>query len=176
MARRAFLVCLGLVGAPLATKALRAQAPNIAWVWSTHCRTPTYIAISLRLDGRTLYRGSIPICRWEKRFMNGQLQFRFTPGRPLVWYGYRSDADDSTQGPGDTTAASTPFHADLWEAGGERDYILLGFAASARDGIHMNAIHFVYPDRASSTTMATGLVLETRPETRRAGTEPSAGP
>ena len=175
MVRRAFLVCFGLLAAPLATTGLHAQAHAIAWVWSTHCHNPSSIALSLRLDGRILYRGSIPICRWEKRFMNGRLHFRFSPPRPLVWYGYRSDAEDSTQGPGDTTAANTSFEVEMWEAGGETDAVLLGFAAVAKDGIHMNAIHFLYPDKASSTTMAPGLVLETRPETRRAGPAPPAG-
>src|SRR5205823_3529529 len=84
--------------------------------------------------------------------------------RPIIWYGYRSGDGDSTKDIGDTTAANTPFEIDLWQAGGETDAIEVGFQAVARDGLHANAIHWLWPTKRSTTTMAPGLVLETWPD------------
>jgi hypothetical protein len=135
-------------------------------VWNAECHDPSIIAIRLRLDDRTLYRNSMPICRWESRFEKERSSFRFTPSRALVWYGYRSDEGDSSKDPGDTTAANTPFEVDFWQAGGELDAIELGVTADAPDGLHMNTIHILVPGKRSHTTLAPGLTLETWPEGR----------
>ena len=161
---RPVAVALGIARA--VPVALHAQNHDTVWVWNARCYDPTVIAILVHLDGRPVYRSTMPICRWERRFEKGRASFRFTPQRPLVWYGYRSDEGDSTPDVGDTTAANTPFEIDLWQAGGETDAIELGFQALARDGLHMNSIHFVWPTKPGATTMAPGLVLETWPEPR----------
>ena len=125
------------------------------------------IGLRIRLDSATLHRSSIPICRWERRFEQGKIIVRFTPHRPLVWYGYRTEEGDSTKDPGDTTAANTPFELDLWQAGGEPNAIELGVAAAAGDTLHMNMIHMLWPGQRSETILSPGLVLETWPEARR---------
>ena len=132
------------------------------WVWSSHCDRPTSIAIRVRLDERVIYTDSIPVCRAARGLADGHLSFRFTSPRSVVWFGYRSGSD-SGQDKGDTTAAKTPFEVDLWQAGGEAEGIELGFSASAPDGLHMNTIHLLSPTKRSETTMAAGLLLETRP-------------
>jgi len=98
------------------------------------------------------------------RLREGKASFRFTPARPLIWYGYRSDPGDGSEDPGDTTAAGTTLDVDFWQAGGETDWIELGYAVDASDGLHMNSILLLSPTRPSATTMAPGLVLETWPE------------
>ena len=135
------------------------------WVWTSRCDRPTSIAIRVRLDQTVIYTKSISICRAERALADGKLSFRFTSPRPVVWFGYRSEPD-SGQDIGDTTAANTPFEVDLWQAGGEVDGIELGFSATAPDGLHMNTIHLLSPIRRSETTVATGMVLETRPVSR----------
>ena len=117
----------------------------------------------MRLDGTILYRSTMPICRWERRFETEKGSFRFTPSRALVWYGYRSEGN-SAKDPGDTSAAGTPFEVDLWQAGGEVDAIELGVTADAPDGLHMNTIHMLLPEQRSQTILSPGLVLETWPE------------
>jgi hypothetical protein len=152
-----------LMSTSVGAMSLQAQEHDTVWVWNPRCRSPTIIAIRVRLDAATVYRGSIPICRWERRFEKGKARFRFTPRRPLVWYGYRSDEGTSAGDVGDTTAANTPVEIDLWQAGGETDGIELGFTALANDSLHMNSIHVLSPTKPRATTMAPGLVLETWP-------------
>jgi hypothetical protein len=156
------------VAATLGAALLNAQVQDTVWVWNAKCHRPSMIAIRVRLDGTSVYRSSIPICRRKRRFEKGKGAFRFTPTRALVWYGYRSDEGDSTKDVGDTTAANTPFEVDLWQAGGEVDAIDLGVTADAPDGLHMNTIHMLWPGKRSQTTLAPGLLLETWPEGSRA--------
>ncbi len=174
--RTGLIASFVLVSMSLGASAIHAQDHDTVWVWNARCHDPTIIAIRVRLDGKPVYRSSIPICRWERQFEKGRAGFRFTSRRPLVWYGYRSDEDDSTRDVGDTTAANTPFEIDLWQAGGETDAIELGFTALASDGLHMNSIHLLSPKKPSSTTMTPGLVLETWPEDHRGHGTRSGGP
>ena len=161
--RMAVITCFVLVSTSLVAPPLRAQEQDTVWVWNAQCHAPTIIAIRVRLDEATVYRSSLPICRWQRRFEKGRASFRFTSRRPLFWHGYRSDQGDSTRDVGDTTAANTPFEIDLWQAGGEADAIELGFTVLASDGLHMNSIHMLWPTKPGTTTMAPGLVLETWP-------------
>jgi hypothetical protein len=155
-----FLAAVGLAGSVSA----QAEDHDIVWVWNPQCPAPVSIALRVRLDGKTLYATSLPLCRWERRFEDGKAGFQFTPVRPLIWYGYRSGEGDGKQDPGDPTSAGTTLRIDFWQAGGESDVIELGYSVAAKDGLHMNSIHLLSPTAASATTMAPGLVLETRPE------------
>ena len=155
--RRSFLVAQALVAGWAAV--LHAQEHDTVWVWNARCHGPTMIVISVRLDSTTLYRRSVPICRWERRFESGKSSFRFTSPRALIWFGYRSDED--------TTPAKTPFEVKLWQAGGEGGAIELGVVADAPDGLHMNAIHMLLPDERNETTLADGFVLVTWPDSSR---------
>jgi len=162
------LLSLAVVAAMLSATGLLAQEHDTVLVWNAECHHPSIIAIRVRLDSTTLYRSSIPTCRWGPGREKGKSSFRFTPRRALVWYGYRSDEGGSTKKDvGDTTAAGTPFEIDLWQAGGEVDAIKLGVTATAHDGLHMNTIHVLRPGRRGRTTLALGLVLETWPEAGR---------
>ena len=154
---------------------LAGQGRDTVWVWNAACHHPSMIAVQVRLDSTTLFHCSIPICRMERRFENGKASFRFTPRRALVWYGYRSEEDESGKDPGDTTAANTPFEIRLWQAGGEVDAMELGVAAVAPDGLHMNTIHMLSPIERSETELATGLMLTSRPE-RRANVRRTSNP
>jgi hypothetical protein len=158
-----FVVAVGLV----CSFSARADENDIVWVWNPRCPRPMHVALRVRLDGKTMYATSLPLCRWERRFEDGKASFQFTPGRSLIWYGYRSDEGEGKKDPGDPTAAGTPLRVDFWQAGGESDVIELGYSVSANDGLHMNSIHLLSPTAASTTTMASGLLLETRPERKQ---------
>src|SRR5438094_5689340 len=146
----------------LSATGLLAQEHDTVWVWNAECQNPSIIAIRVRLDSTTLYRSSIPTCRWERGREKGKSSFRFTPRRALVWYGYRSDEGDSTkEDVGDTTAAGTPFKIDRWQAGGEVDGKKVVVSASAEDGLHMNRSQVLRPGSGSRTTIAPGPGLET---------------
>jgi len=154
---------LTLIASAAATP-LAAQGRDTVWVWNAACHHPSMIAVQVRLDRTTLFHRSIPICRMERTSENGKASFRFTPRRALVWYGYRSEEDESGKDPGDTTAANTPFEIRLWQAGGEVDAIELGIAAVAPDGLHMNTIHMLSSTERSETELATGLMLTSWPD------------
>jgi hypothetical protein len=146
------------------TATASAQDNDNVWVWNQQCSNPTTVTLRVRLDDTTIFSKSIPICRWERKFEEGNDSFHFTPTRTIIWYGYRSDESDGTKDPGDSTAAGTPLIVEFWQAGGEKDAIELGYSVSASDGLHMNSIHLLSPTQKSATTMAPGLVLETLPE------------
>lgn len=153
------MVGLVLTAAPTAQESV--------WVWNPQCVRPLKVALRVRLDGHTLYATTLPLCRWGRQFEKGTASFRFTPRRPLVWYGYRSDEGHGTKDPGDTTPAGTTLEVEFWQAGGESGDIEMGYTVGASDGLHMNAVHFVSPTGKRTSTMAPGLVVETWPEQRR---------
>lgn len=155
-----FVVAVGLA----CSFSARADGHDIVWVWNPKCPTPIFVALRVRLDGKTMYATSLPLCRWERRLEDGKASFRFTLGRPLIRYGYRSDDGDGKKDPGDPTPAGTTLRIDFWQAGSESDGIELGYSVASNDGLHMNSIHVLSPTAASTTTMAPGLLLETRPE------------
>jgi hypothetical protein len=145
------------------TSSAGAQNQELVWVWNERCQEQTTVALEVRFDGKTIYFAQLPVCKWEREFEKGKGSFRFTPARPLVWYGYRSDEGDGSTDPGDTTPAGTELEVDFWQAGGEEDAIDLGYSVAASDGLHMNSLHMLSPTEKSTTTMAPGLVLETQP-------------
>jgi hypothetical protein len=103
-----------------------AQDHDLVWVWNQRCPKPTTVTLQFRLDGMIIYSTSLPLCRWEREFEKGKASFRFTPARPLAWYGYRSDKGDGTNDPGDMTAAGATLEVNFWQAGGEKGAIELG--------------------------------------------------
>ncbi len=156
------LVAVFLAAAP----SIEAHDHERVWVWNSRCQTPTRVALRVLLDGTAVYSTSLTLCQWEREFEKGKATFRFSPPRPLVWYGYRNDEGDGKPDSGDTTAAGTTLEIDFWQAGGEPDVIELGYTVAASDGLRMNSIHLLYPAERRTTTMAPGLVLETAPETK----------
>jgi len=146
------------------TPAARAQDQDRVWVWSRRCPHPTNVALRVRLDGKTIYATVLPLCQWEGRFGDAKASFRFTPVRPLVWYGYRSDEGEGAKDPGDPTPAGTTLEVQFWQAGSEPAVVLLGYVARTGRYIYMNSIHFLSPVEKSIAIMAPGLVLETYPQ------------
>src|SRR2546429_9894494 len=103
----------------LSATGLLAQEHDTVWVWNAECHNPSIIAIRVRLDSTTLYRSSIPTCRWERGREQGKNSFGFTARRALVWDGYRSGEGDSPKKDvGDKSPGGTPFSIRSWAAGG----------------------------------------------------------
>jgi hypothetical protein len=150
-----------LAAALLTAIAAHADDQDMVWVWNSQCAAPTRVVLRVRLDGKKVYSTSIPLCLWSRKLDDGKASFTFTPSKKLVWYGYRSY---TTEDLGDPIPAGTALTVNFWQAGGETDTIELGYSVEARDGIHMNSVHLLSPISVRTTTMAPGLVLETRPE------------
>jgi hypothetical protein len=142
----------------LASPALASEEGPV-WFWFAECGGPT-MRLEVQLDQKVIYTSSFPLCRAERSstYSDGQkskLQFSFTPGRPIVWTGYR-DEDDTT-GPGQA------LEGDIWLAGADPDDMMLGVGFIAEDTIYMNTIHIAYPDKPSQTEIASGLTVLTTP-------------
>jgi hypothetical protein len=156
--RKCFVLCLWLVATLLAPVRLLAQQHDTVWAWFTRCRQPKNVALDVRLDRRVVYHSSFPICHVErKNEPQRRLEFSFNAPTSIVWKGYRSDE-------GDTTAANTKFEVSVWQAGGDPDDLLLGVGVSAVDGLHMNTILIVRPDKSSLDQLADGLSVGTHPQ------------
>lgn len=150
------LVAASAIFAPCAL----AQSSDIVWVWSSKCHAPTYVALRVKLDGKTIYAKALPLCRWERQFENGKASFQFRPRRELIWYGYRSDK-------GDPSPADVPLTVDFWEAEGDPTDVLLGYSVASAHRIYMNSIYILWPERKGSLVMAPSLVLLTMPDGKR---------
>jgi len=142
----------------------RAQDTDRVWVWNRHCQAPVDISLRVRLDGKAVYATTLHLCRSGRALEPGKASFQFNPGRPVVWYGYRTGSEDGRVDPGDPTPAGTPLTVDFWQASGEADVIVLGYSVVAGNEIHMNSLHILSPTQTVTTTMAPGLVLETGPK------------
>jgi hypothetical protein len=156
-ATKSFVLHVWLVATLLAPAPLLAQQSDTVWAWFTRCRQPRNVALDVRLDLRLVYHSSFPICRVERKLEpQKRLEFSFKAPKAIVWKGYRSDE-------GDTTVAHTDFKVSIWQAGGDPDDLLLGIGVSAADGLHMNTILIVWPDKANLDQLADGLSVTSRP-------------
>ena len=142
----------------------KAEGNDIVWVWNQQCPKPTNVMLKVLLDDKIIYSTSLSLCRWGREFENGKVSFRFTPKRTLIWYGYQSDEGDGKKDTGDSSPASATLKVEFWQAGGETDFIELGYTVDDGDRLYINSIHILSPTRRSKTTMAPGLILETWPE------------
>jgi hypothetical protein len=129
------------------------------WFWFANCGARALV-LDVKLDGATLYSSTIPICQAtrdgaESQGESRKVSFPFRPHRAIKWSGYR-DSDV-------TTDASRPLHVDLWQAGADPNDLLIGVSVSDGKSIYMNTIYIAYPEKRSSTEIATGLVISTRP-------------
>lgn len=83
------------------------------------------------------------------------ISLRMKPNRAIKWEGYRDDNP--------VTRAGYSLTVDLWEAGADPDDLLIGVSVSDGHQIYMNTIYVAFPDKPSSTEIATGLVVSTQP-------------
>ena len=79
------LISVALAAATGKPTAARAQGSDSVWVWNDKCPNPTSVRIRVRLDSATVYHTSIHICRWARQWELGELSFRYSPARQLVW-------------------------------------------------------------------------------------------
>ncbi len=123
------------------------------------------MSLEVKLDGRTLYKSTFPLCRAsrgssESQGESGRVQFSFRPGRAIKWLGYRDAAE--------TTGADQLIEADLWQAGADPDDLLIGVSFASGSRIYMNTVVVAHPGRRETTTVAEGLVVTTFPPGRTA--------
>jgi hypothetical protein len=154
------LVVIGLSYA-LITPTFAAQEPPV-WFWFATCGGPS-LTLEMRFDKVTVEKVTLPLCRSLRSSAGSQGQtasiaFSLTPGRAIVWSGYR-DASDRTR-------AGQVLDVDIWQAGADPDALMLGVSVVTARRSLMNTVHIAHPDRRDESTIAPGLTLATYPASR----------
>ena len=127
----------------------RAETPENAWTWSKRCGGNHKLGVTVRLKRKVLYSGVLRICRGSRNATDGRAQFHFSGGH-LFQGQYRTRSTDAIQG-------------DIWQAGGERDALILGISFDTKNRILLNTLHIARPDRQESSELDKGLSITTSP-------------
>lgn len=118
-------------------------------VWFGNCDNPKRIAIEVQLDGATISKFVVPVCKLPRTAEDAQKLLKFT-----VTETHRSLFGEPK---------GQQLEGNIWEAGGDPDDLLLGVSFTADNRIWLNSIAIVYPNKRSRSELATGLVMITYP-------------
>lgn len=131
----------------------RTKAADNVWIWSRGCLGGYELGVTVRLGSKVLQHAVLPICQGSRDAEDGRLRFRIA-GSDLRLHGYDTGPSDSIE-------------ADIWQAGGEPDALILGFSLDAAGDSRVNTLHIAKPDRRVSSDLGRGLTLTTYPILRR---------
>jgi len=137
------------------------NAAGSIWAWNVQCGASA-LFIELKLDGHSIHHVAVPICRQPGSQQSAaagtrKVSFSITPNRPIIWHGYRDRED--------VAAAGAPLAIELWQAGADMDTLMLGVAASdpVSNSVYMKTVHMAKVDKDSTTDIARGLIIFSRP-------------
>ena len=166
--RLLFLVsapALALVPVPLSGQA-RTTAPNeVVWHWFGACASGDSLVLEVQLDGKSLYNSTFPICQVRRS------EIKPEPQQRILEFPFNAEPQRfRTQ---DRATGTQPIAGNVWEAGGERDAILLGVSFATEHQVLLNTIHVARAHSASRSERVRGLVITTRPVLRGGRTPPN---
>lgn len=152
--RPLILILAAFLGLPIIAQQPGAQQESdIVWTWSAQCDTKQQLRVTVHLQSKLLYEGLLPICRGNRDAENGRAEFHFSSGQ--VFGGeYRARKRDSIEG-------------DIWQAGGEKDALVLGISLATKKQVMLNTLHIASPDKKTSAELDKGLFITTTPMTTR---------
>ena len=142
-----------LVAAPAVTQSSASENGDVVWTWSKRCNGDHKLGVTVRLDGKVLYRGVLPICRGSRDAENGRVEFHFAGGHTFQGE-YRTRSTDTIEG-------------DIWQAGGESDALILGVSFDGGKQVLLNTLHIARVEKQTSSELDKGLVITTDPVTIR---------
>jgi hypothetical protein len=158
--KRASDTCMALVFTFLIAASTVAQGPGSGlgaregvWIWSNRCMGDHRLDVTLRIGSKVLDHALLPICQGNRDTEDGRLSFHI-PGSELLRHGYSTRSSDSIE-------------ADLWQAGGDPDALILGFSLESTSHIHLNTLHIAKPDAKVSSDLGKGLSITTFPIARK---------
>ncbi len=148
------LLLAASLGLPLvAQRPASQQGADIVWTWSKQCDTKQQLKVTVRLESKILYEGLLPICRGNRGAEDGRAEFHFLSDH--VFGGeYRARKRDSIEG-------------DIWQAGGEKDALMLGISLATKRQVMLNTLHLARTDRQTSAELDRGLYITAAPITSR---------
>jgi|HubBroStandDraft_6_1064221.scaffolds.fasta_scaffold785582_1 hypothetical protein len=131
------------------------QAENV-WFWFGDCPEPKLMGVQVLLDGKSVHQSHFRACQMNRTAPNTEREqkvrtpFHFSGGHTFqgTYYTKKTETIEGT----------------LWQAGADRDDILLGVSLVAHEQVLLNTIHIVRPGKPTETILDAGLVIKTYPE------------
>jgi hypothetical protein len=128
-----------------------------AWHWFEDCADKTMMAVEVKVDGKSVFKSSFPICKSGSTPANDRngkqkiLAFTFKGGRKFQGE-YQTSGEDIVEG-------------NIWQAGADSDDLLLGisFVSRKQNQILLNTIQVAPPDRRSVEEVDPGIFVQTSP-------------
>ena len=132
-------------------------AGEYVWHWSNQCRNPKRIGVAVILNGDTVYKSIIPVCRIKSVDLGSgekQATLSFTlRDRKRTLFG---------------EPIGTPSDWSIWEAESESGSITLGVSALQGKRVLLNTLHTAKTDAVLESRFAQRLVVKTFAATRAA--------
>src|SRR5712671_7432750 len=147
MAHRAWLFSsVASLAFALIPVSLPAQGPvsardAVVWHWFGSCTGGDSMVVEVSLDGKPLYSSTFPICRVRRRDIKPEPQQRLLE--------FRFDGVPRRFGPRDRSTQPQSIGANIWEAGGDPDAILLGVSFATAQQVLLNMVHVAHAKSAS---------------------------
>ncbi len=144
-----------VVNIPCGALSAQLSTPDeVVWHWFNKCGDAKKLTVEITLNNKSIYKSSFPICQLRR----GDISYDPDPKR-LVFILEKAEKqslfgelkDESLEG-------------NIWKAGGDSNYIILGVSFSAKKRVWLNTLHIAYPDKASNSVMANDLIIDTYPE------------
>jgi hypothetical protein len=134
-------------------KAVDPPPAEPTWEWLKTCKAGKRMRIELVMNGAVIHRSSFPICRMVRNVEPPQkrIEFSFTGG-----YVFQGEYH---------TKKTQRIEASFWQAGTERNTLLLGVSFTSDNQILLNTIHVANVNRASTSEIDRGIVVRTFPST-----------
>ena len=141
--------------------ALPQGSPNVSsvwdealWHWFQNCSENKAMRLEVLLNGKIIYRSSFPICRANSVPTPAEgrqriIAFSFKGGH--VFQGEYH------------TARTQIIEGNIWQAGADRDAMLLGVSFSSKKQVLLNTIHVAKPDSVSASEVDRGITVRTFP-------------
>jgi len=146
---------LGITLLLVIATSMSALAEEPLWQWSEKCSGNNAIELEVLMDGITIDRSSIPICRVSSGASESHtnpISYHFRGGH--VFGEYRTVHTQTIEG-------------NVWQAGSDPDELLLGISFSTKKQVLLNTIHIAKPGRVSSSEVGRGIVIRTFPTLRK---------
>ena len=133
----------------------RSTEPSRPWVLSTLCDGRFQTRVTVGIDSRVVWSGSLKVCRAPRNALEGaRISFTFV-------------ADSEGISESDYREKNQQFSGNLWLAGAEADGVALGVSMTAPNGASLNSVHFAEATQATKVKHAPRVWVSATPWLRK---------
>jgi hypothetical protein len=137
--------------------AVQLSSPDeVVWNWFSKCSDIKSLTIEITHNDKILYKSSFPICQLRRRDIPVELG-----QKRLVFFLEKSEKRSFLGEP-----KGVRIEGNIWKAGGDPDAIILSVSFDTKERVWLNTLHIAYPEKASKSVLARGLVIKTYPGQR----------